>query len=353
LDEAETYLKKMNLKALSTAVDGLCSNGDISEAEAEVANFYNLSRPESKGIDLFNDIDQIKKILTRSDKDELFNFKGVLGKLIDVCCRGEFLAFFAPEKRGKSWWLQETALTAITKGCNVAFFSLEMDEEKMLTRFLQYFTGRPSKKKHLGCKIPYLVNKNIKYRVSNKPLLTPNYAAKKLTDLKQLVRGATLKLVCWPSDSKTMNDVNFQLDVWKRYEDFIPDVVIIDYADLLAPVDKKLEYRIQLDGIWKSMKRMAQERHCLMVSASQTQVETQKKKIHKGSASEAKSKTAHPDRIIASNQTAEDQEKMVMRVAVLFDRHDSDQGGREVLVLQQLAIGKPYLGSYHEPRSKA
>jgi len=56
------------------------------------------------------------------------------------------------------------------------------------------------------------------------------------------------------------------------------------------------------------------------------------------------------DRILALNQTEEDKKIGVMRVSILFDRHDSEQSWKEVVVLQQLAIGKPYLGSYVEER---
>jgi hypothetical protein len=347
LDEAEKYFKKRNMKALSDLVEGLLAEGNIAEAESEIANFYNIARPETQGIDLFNDIEKVKSIMTNASKDSLFSFKGQLGKFVDECCRGELLAFFAPEKRGKSWWLQEIALTAVTKGCNVAFFSLEMNNEKMLTRFAQYFTGRPSKKKHIGCAIPYLTRDGeVKYRKSDKPVLTPSSAATKLTDMKQLIRGATLKLVCWPSDVMTLNDIKFQLDVWKRYDDFIPDVIVVDYADLMACVDKRLEYRHQLDSIWKGLKKLAQETFCFVATASQTTKDTQKKAIHKGSASEDKRKTSHPDRILALNQTEDDKEKQIMRVSVLFDRHDSERSWMEVTVLQQLAIGKPYLGSF-------
>ncbi len=346
LDEAEIYLKKRNINALSSLVDGLASQNEIKEAEAEIANFYNISRPESKGISLFKDAEAVYKLLSRRDKDELFRFKGKLGEVVDPCCRGEFLAFFAPEKRGKSWWLQETAMTAITKGNNIAFFSLEMDEAKMINRFAQYFTGRPTKKKYIGCDIPYLSGNEIKYTKSKKGLLTPRHAMEKLKDTKLLTRGSELTLICWPSDTKTVNDIKFQLDVWKRYDNFIPDVIIVDYADLLAPTDRRMEYRHQIDSIWKGLKKLAQETHCFVATASQTAKDTQKKRIRKDSASEDKRKTSHPDRILALNQLNDDAENLIMRVSILFDRHDSDQAGKEVIVLQQLAIGKPYLGSF-------
>ena len=353
LDEAENYLKKRSLRSLSQTISNLVEDGEVIEAEAEIANFYNISKPETKSIDLLKDIDKVKEILTQPEKDELFHWKGKLGEFVDPCCRDELIAFFAPEKRGKSWWLQEAAMTALTKNNNVVFISLEMNEKKMITRFSQYLTGMPAKKKDIGCSIPSLSEKEeIKYKKSTKPLLTPNTTLSKFKAFKQLARSSTLKLLCWPEDSKTINDIKFQLDIWRRHEDFIPDVIIIDYADLLVAEDRRLEFRHQIDSIWKNMKRLAQERHCSVITASQTVKDTQEKTIKKTSTSEDKRKTSHPDRILALNQTTDDKKRMTMSVSILFDRHDSEKSWRSVSVLQQLAIGKPYLGSWIQTREE-
>ena len=128
----------------------------MADAESSVANFNQVRLPESKGIDLFKDLDRIKEILQNRDLETIFEFRGELGRIMNPCCRGELLAFAGPEKRGKSWWLQEIGMISVLGGFNVAHFSLEMLEAQMITRQLQYLTGQPVSKREVGCRIPFL-----------------------------------------------------------------------------------------------------------------------------------------------------------------------------------------------------
>ena len=46
----------------------------------------------------------------------------------------------------------------------------------------------------------------------------------------------------------------------------IPDVIIVDYADILAPEDtRQSEKRHQVDETWKALRRLSQEWHALVI----------------------------------------------------------------------------------------
>ena len=59
------------------------------------------------------------------------------------------------------------------------------------------------------------------------------------------------------------------LDDWEAREGFVPDVIVIDYADLLEADGKSTEFRHKQDSIWKGLRAMSQKRHALVLTATQ------------------------------------------------------------------------------------
>ena len=392
LKQAEEYFKRRNLLDLKDQIQICINNDSPEEAELLVSSFNQLQTPTGSGLDLFKDREEISTFFNPEDNDILFKFKGASGDIIPPLCREDFLAFAAPEKRGKSYALDEIAKQGLLRGFNVAEFNFEMKDSKRLARFIQSIAGAPIKEKDVNCKIPFfdcyrnqkddcdkcpntvkgmVINgtyaapddykacrlcenqtkksrykyvRAISYHLNNKPLLTPNIVAKKIKSLKTYTKG-NFKLISWPSNVKSIKDIKNQLLLWEKYEGFIADIIITDYADLMVPENNRLEYRHGLDDIWKGHKKLAQEFNCAVCTATQTAKETYNKKINKGSPAEDKRKASHVDRMIALNQTDEEYNKGIMRWSMLFERDDKVIN-RDIVVLQQLAIGNAYLDSY-------
>jgi spore coat polysaccharide biosynthesis protein SpsF (cytidylyltransferase family) len=53
-------------------------------------------------------------------------------------------------------------------------------------------------------------------------------------------------------------------------DDFVPNVIVVDYADILAPENLKLEGREKHDETWKMLKNLASSRNCLVITATQS-----------------------------------------------------------------------------------
>lgn len=350
--QAETYIREQNLKRLLDESQSDLLQGNIDAVESRIAEFDQIKLVETSGIDLFKDHDKIRYILDNRTEDVIFRFNGVLGDIINESCRGELIALSGPEKRGKSWWLQEIGMLSVLNGFNVAHFSLEMTEQQMIYRQAQYLTGSPSKPDDLKCEIPYLTaSGRVRYRKSTKPVLTSAIAEKKIRSLLPMVRGASLKLVCWPPSSKTIMDVKAQLDLWERTEGFVADAIVVDHADRLAPRRANIEVRHGIDSIWEDLKGLALERYCLVATATHSKLITASKRITQATASaEDKRKSGHVDRMIGLNQTDEEKMKGLMRLNVLYERNNDGKSHLDVAVLQCLAIGRPYLGSYIQQR---
>ncbi len=346
LDKSEKYLKSRKLKLLSDRILAGIAADDLLGAEADILNFNQISRMESKGIDLFRDYDKIEDILTNED-EVVFRFRGELGRLIEPIYKGDLFAYAAPDKRGKSWWIQEIDMEGVGDGKQVAHFNFELGERKVLTRRIQSVAGQPVLSKYAKCQIPYFTKRrDVKMKTVIKKVLTPAKSVHQLKRMMPVVRGSTVKIMCWPSKTKTIRDIKNQLDIWESKEGFVPEIISVDQADNLSAENTRLDARNQIDDVWNGLKGLAQERNVGVVTATHTAKETYDKKISKKSPVEDRRKAGHCDQMVAIDATDEEKKNGIMRLSKLFLRDGDEESWKEAVVLGCLAIGRPYLDSY-------
>ena len=86
-------------------------------------------------------------------------------------------------------------------------------------------------------------------------VLTWKGAYKKVSEWRKKYAGK-MKLSTHPNDSLSVRDIDNILEQWRKTENFIPDVVIVDYADILIadPDATKLDWRNQQNAIWKKLR---------------------------------------------------------------------------------------------------
>jgi len=120
-------------------------------------------------------------------------------------------------------------------------------------------------------------------------------------------------------------------------------VIVVDYADVLrAP--SHLSTRDKLDEIWKGLKGLAQERKCLVVTATQSnRPSIQKKDLSQVDVAEDIRKLAHVDILLGLNQTPAEKKAGVLRISVLALRDNEFHEGLQVAVLEAREVGQVYL----------
>ena len=95
------------------------------------------------------------------------------------------------------------------------------------------------------------------------------------------------------------------------------------------------------------MRRLSQERHCLVVTATQANAASYDKKVlTMMNFSEDKRKMAHVTAMFGLNQTPDEKRQNLMRVGPIVIREGEFNSLNTVTVLQCLDIGRPYIGSY-------
>lgn len=157
------------------------------------------------------------------------------------------------------------------------------------------------------------------------------------------------KLVCYPAGTLSVAEIKKCLDEWERYDGFVPDVVVIDYADLLSAEGGGNEFRHRQDFIWKGLRALSQERHVLLATATQADAESYKRgRLSISNFSEDKRKLAHVTAQYGLNQDTIGREKKLglMRINEIVVREGEFSADNEVCVLQDLAAGRPFLESF-------
>jgi len=393
IDNGLVYSAERGLRILNKNVSALLDIGRVKEAEALWATYRKASKQTSTWISPFEP-KEINRVFDYQKEDVLFRFPGKLGELAGDFERGHFIGFMGPTKRTKSWWLQELAILGVMYRLKVAFISLEMRDVKIERRLYKRVTSAVEQGGSVvypcfdclsnqdgSCQRKVRQNKVtlldedgnapkyraiLKYRpctycrfkdpehfipstwftMVERPKftrVTVRKAVKAVSSTYQLLKNFRLK--AYPRFSANISDIKHDLDILEFSEGFVPDVIIIDYADILKPEKERTDGREMVDETWKTLGGLAAERRCLVVTATQTNKASWDRKTTRSSdVSEDYRKIPHVDGMFIISQTGKEKGRGVMRLSVVLRDQDFNEL-RQVTVLQQLQAGQPFIDS--------
>ena len=165
------------------------------------------------------------------------------------------------------------------------------------------------------------------------------------------IKGRQFKLSCHPNTTLNVQGIRAHLDTWEHFEGWVPDVILIDYADIMAPEpgDEHKETRHQQNGTWKAMRRLSQEKHSLVIVPTQSDAESYDAvRLQLKHFSEARTKYDHVTAMLGLNQSDEEKRRGIARAGWMLLRHGSFDPLRMVVLLQSMAQGRPLLGSFRQ-----
>ena len=326
--------------------------------------------------------------------------------------RGGLVGLLAPEKRGKTWNLMYFGFLAAEQGRKVLFVQAgDMTRNQFIRRTAIWKTGRTDKEKYAGasfCPVKDCAKNQLnlcdkKIRESNygvfedrnwdiktlrneitmadlveahndypdyqpcyncseynsnswgavwlKPqnikMITVNQATKVMNDYF-LNKNKNFRLLSYANGTFTTKELCRVLSRYKQKENWIPDVIIIDYADLVVN-NHRTEERHKQNEVWKELRGINQETDCLMLTASQADADSYERSLLKlKNFSEDKRKYSHCTAFYGLNQDKDGREKKlgIMRINELILREDEFDVNKTVTVLQNLKKGRPIVGSF-------
>jgi len=399
VDQAIGYFKRRELHIISENINVHLSRGDVAKAETsvikQVDRYSRLARVEAGWSNPFTP-QNIYSVFDDSD-EAIFTFPGALGDLVGGFERDWFIGVMGPMKRGKTWWLQEIALQAVALGLRVVFISLEMKHKNINKRiFLRIaasgLTDERTIYPYLDCKknqdgsclLPCRTNfiklldgngllpdigvvpegyKLCEYcrtdrarrkdyseavlHVGEKRNPVDYYNVLDMMKAFVFTYGDHLRIKAYPKFSANTAAIERDLHLLEDQEGFIPDVIVIDYADILAPEDMKIRGREGIDDTWKTLGQMAAIRHCLVVTGTQSNRDSiEKLSVRQTHTSEDIRKIAHVDCMLTLNQVPWEKDRGIMRVGIAAHRHEDFSANRQVMVLQSLKHGQVHLDSH-------
>ncbi|MDR0611058.1 MAG: hypothetical protein LBG58_13180 [Planctomycetaceae bacterium] len=270
----------------------------------------------------------------------------------DSFSRDSLIGFLAAEKSGKSMMLLDIAWRAVREKHKVAFFEVgDMSQNQVMLRLMAHITGIP--KKHGRYKYPTSLRVDRKHNVEishderkikeGEELSADDAISECRKLLKKHGDNEFFRLSVHPNNSIGVLGIESRLDMWER-SGWMPDVIVIDYADLLIPPNTRQEKRYQVDETWKQLRGLSQSRHCLVVTATQADAASYRAKIlDKSNFSESKTKLAHVTGMIGINASQSDRDKYIRRLNWIV-RREAEYNELECLYIAGcLAMCRPMI----------
>ena len=237
--EFSSFCKNQQLKkALLNSVD-LLNSGDFEAIRGLIDNALKAGAEKNIGHEYIKDTEARYREEARTIVPTpwgKFNdlMQGGLGN-------GDFGLIFGNPGGGKSWTLVSLGGYAVKMGYNVVHYTLELGEDYVGRRYDAFFTGKPVDTLH-----------------KNK---------EKVEEIVKELPGQLIIKEYAPGQA-TVNTLRAHLQKCEDLE-FKPDLVIIDYVDLLSSKKRSQDRKGEIDDIYVSTKGLAKELQLPIWSVSQ------------------------------------------------------------------------------------
>lgn len=350
-DTAKHYFQIRALQRLKDQIQGAIDDNNPSQGAKAVGDYRNPERAEGKAVSVLTEHRAIQQAF-RDEDEVLFSLGGDLGAVVGPFIRGDFAALMAPPKRGKTWWMMWLAYRAALAGHTVYFVSLEMEMKQMIRRFWQMISGHSrygeeatvSELVSVGGGL-YEIDTRSGIRTPKVELETPTIQ-KIQRAIRVNSRGGRLLLESYPTNSFSVRDFKTRLNNMALYENTVPAVCVLDYADIMAHTGGGSETRHQLNYTWTALRGLAQEFHNCLITASQSGRKTVdgKKDADASDIAEDIRKLAHVTKLVTLNQSKEYKQRGLYSIACDTQREGASLG-EAAIVTSNLAIGRPVLDS--------
>lgn len=258
--------------------------------------------------------------------------------------------FIALTKRGKSWWLINLGKHALLRHLKVCHITLELSEEQVAQRYFQSLFAMVKRGGEEVWNTVLDVDRKGRLvdleQISHMPKLAlddSDIRSKLQAKVDQWgVRFNRVLIKEFPTGKLTTRNLEAYLDSLEASHGFVPDLLIVDYADMMY-IDTK-NYRADVGRVYKDLRGVAGERNLALATASQAHREGEKVRLLTGgNVAEDYSKVGTSDTTITYSQTPDERDLGLARLHVAASRVDVDS--YTVLISQSYRTGQFVLQS--------
>ena len=360
VDLAGQHFNELEKSRFSLRVQAAVDLGQWDKVDQAVRDLRRIELGSGSEIDVMQDEKAWQAALDYSKKPPLVRYPGALGQFFaGVFSQGSFVAFQGPEGRGKSFFLIDFAHRAACQRKRTLFFALgDMTQDQVMGRFLSRAARRPLHPRTVPWpKKIVFEGKDCRVDRSDEVFekgLSIQDAEKSYKDLMRKrihSKEPFLKLRTHPAGTLSVADIKGAVEDLV-YRDWIPDAVVIDYADLILPPSGVKDGRDKVNAIWEQLRALSTWGHLpAVITATQTNRESYKaNRISRHHVSEDKRKLAHVSAMIGINVLDEEKRMGACRLNLVKLREEEFLEGRFIYLAGALAVANPCILSSWRPK---
>ncbi len=247
MDEFEQFSRHKGLERAILESADMLEKGDYNPVEKLIKDAIQISLNKDMGTDYFDDPRGRLEALKNSNGQVSTGWPGIDKKLYGGFNRGELNIFCAGSGGGKSLFLANLGVNWAQMGLNVLYLTFELAENLVAMRIDSMMTG-----------------------------VTTREIFKNLDDVEMKVKmigkkAGSIQIKYMPS-GKNCNDIRAYLKEYQVKKGVKPDVILIDYLDLMMPLSVKVspsDLFVKDKYVSEEIRNLAMETQCITVTASQ------------------------------------------------------------------------------------
>ena len=247
MNEFEQFSRHKSLERAILQSADLLEKGEYNPVEKLIKDAIQISLNKDMGTDYFEDPRARLEGLKNSNGQISTGWPSVDKKLYGGFNRGELNIFAAASGGGKSLFLANLGVNWALMGLNVIYLTFELSENLVSMRLDSMMTG-------IGTRDIFKSIDDVELKVKM---------------LKK--RSGHLQVKYMPS-GKNCNDIRAYLKEYQVKKGEKPDVLLIDYLDLMMPLSVKVspsDLFVKDKYVSEEIRNLAMETNCITVTASQ------------------------------------------------------------------------------------
>lgn len=231
INQSIEFLEKDDFESILTVTkDALLFNIDIQ-----------------RGYDLY-DVDARYKNLQNSLMNKIPTGFSQIDQVLDGgWAKKEIYCVMGPPGFGKSIFLPNFGIKALLNGQNVVHYSLEMSEDRIGQRYDAIASG-----------------------INQRQLMDHPDEVKEKYDMFKKITKSRLKLKEFPTSMASVLDIEAHLDNLRTFDNFEPDIIIVDYGDIMKSTRNTKNTYEEQGWIFRELRGLAIKRNVVIITATQT-----------------------------------------------------------------------------------
>lgn len=247
MDEFENFSRHKALERAILKSADMLEKGEYNPVEKLIKDAIQISLNKDMGTDYFADPRARLELLKSNNGQVSTGWPSVDKKLYGGFNRGELNIFAAASGGGKSLFLANLGVNWALAGLNVIYLTFELSENLVSMRLDSMMTGIPTREIFKS-----IDDVELKVKMLGK-------------------RAGSVQVKYMPS-GKNCNDIRAYLKEYQVKKGCQPDVLLIDYLDLMMPLSVKVspsDLFVKDKYVSEELRNLAMETNCVTVTASQ------------------------------------------------------------------------------------